>query len=201
MNVQCGRVLLQKVACRTSACWGLDAGRRKVARHSKVLSETRFLGPWAGARSPTRLPKTFSISTRAAAAAGDYETVFRASVEEPEKLWAEAAQGIEWHKPWTKIVERRDPYTTSWFAGGELNICYNAVDRHVLNGQGDQIAIIHDSPVTNTKEAITYKEVLEQNPTSFCFSPLAAADQQTSPIWLQEEGGPDDTAFASVRFH
>uniref|UniRef100_A0A8B9Z602 Acyl-CoA synthetase short-chain family member 3, mitochondrial n=1 Tax=Buteo japonicus TaxID=224669 RepID=A0A8B9Z602_9AVES len=48
------------------------------------------------------------------------------------------------------------------FVGGELNICYNAVDRHVENGRGDQIAIIYDSPVTNTKEKITYKELLEQ---------------------------------------
>uniref|UniRef100_A0A8C8SGL9 Acyl-CoA synthetase short-chain family member 3, mitochondrial n=1 Tax=Pelusios castaneus TaxID=367368 RepID=A0A8C8SGL9_9SAUR len=48
------------------------------------------------------------------------------------------------------------------FVGGELNICYNAVDRHVENGHADQIAIIYDSPVTNTKQAITYKEVLEQ---------------------------------------
>jgi len=48
------------------------------------------------------------------------------------------------------------------FVGGELNICYNAVDRHVENGQGDRIAIIYDSPVTNTKEKITYKELLEQ---------------------------------------
>ncbi|RMB99684.1 hypothetical protein DUI87_23686 [Hirundo rustica rustica] len=48
------------------------------------------------------------------------------------------------------------------FVGGELNICYNAVDHHVENGRGDQIAIIYDSPVTNTKEKITYKELLEQ---------------------------------------
>lgn len=48
------------------------------------------------------------------------------------------------------------------FVGGELNICYNAVDRHVENGRGDQVAIIYDSPVTNTKEKITYKELLEQ---------------------------------------
>lgn len=41
-------------------------------------------------------------------------------------------------------------------------MCYNAVDRHVANGEGEQIAIIHDSPVTNTKQAITYREVLEQ---------------------------------------
>lgn len=43
-----------------------------------------------------------------------------------------------------------------------LNICYNAIDRHIENGEGDKIAIIYDSPVTNTKAAITYKEVLEQ---------------------------------------
>lgn len=43
-----------------------------------------------------------------------------------------------------------------------LNICYNAVDRHIENGQGDKIAIIYDSPVTDTKATITYKEVLEQ---------------------------------------
>lgn len=48
------------------------------------------------------------------------------------------------------------------FVGGELNICYNAVDRHVENGRGDHAAIIYDSPVTNTKEKITYKELLEQ---------------------------------------
>uniref|UniRef100_A0A670K0N3 Acyl-CoA synthetase short-chain family member 3, mitochondrial n=1 Tax=Podarcis muralis TaxID=64176 RepID=A0A670K0N3_PODMU len=108
------------------------------------------------------LPLSRSLSSRPAAPGGDYEAVFRASVEEPEKHWAEAAQGIDWHKPWAQTMQRRYPYSTSWFVGGELNICYNAIDRHVKNGQGDQIAIIHDSPVTNAKEFITYKELLEQ---------------------------------------
>ena len=48
------------------------------------------------------------------------------------------------------------------FVEGMLNICYNAIDRHIENGKGDKIAIIYDSPVTNTKATITYKEVLEQ---------------------------------------
>ena len=48
------------------------------------------------------------------------------------------------------------------FVEGMLNICYNAIDRHIENGEGDKIAIIYDSPVTNTKATITYKEVLEQ---------------------------------------
>lgn len=59
------------------------------------------------------------------------------------------------------------------FVEGMLNICYNAIDRHIENGQGDKIAIIYDSPVTNTKATITYKEVLEQ-----------VMSQTFSPYWL-----------------
>uniref|UniRef100_A0A8C8EED5 Acyl-CoA synthetase short-chain family member 3, mitochondrial n=1 Tax=Otus sunia TaxID=257818 RepID=A0A8C8EED5_9STRI len=95
-------------------------------------------------------------------ALGNYEEVFRSSVAEPERVWGAAAQQIQWDKPWARALERGRPGSASWFVGGELNICYNAVDRHVENGRGDQIAIIYDSPVTNTKEKITYKELLEQ---------------------------------------
>uniref|UniRef100_A0A8C3PXF2 Acyl-CoA synthetase short-chain family member 3, mitochondrial n=1 Tax=Chrysolophus pictus TaxID=9089 RepID=A0A8C3PXF2_CHRPC len=80
----------------------------------------------------------------------------------PEKVWGAAAELIQWSKPWARALERRGPGSDSWFVGGELNICYNAVDRHVENGRGDHVAIIYDSPVTNTKEKITYKELLEQ---------------------------------------
>lgn len=59
------------------------------------------------------------------------------------------------------------------FVEGMLNICYNAIDRHIENGQGDKIAIIYDSPVTDTKATITYKEVLEQ-----------VMSQTVSPYWL-----------------
>ncbi|GAB1295548.1 Acyl-CoA synthetase short-chain family member 3, mitochondrial [Apodemus speciosus] len=48
------------------------------------------------------------------------------------------------------------------FVEGMLNICYNAIDRHIEKGQGDKIAIIYDSPVTDTKATISYNEVLEQ---------------------------------------
>uniref|UniRef100_A0A8B9PS78 Acyl-CoA synthetase short-chain family member 3, mitochondrial n=1 Tax=Apteryx owenii TaxID=8824 RepID=A0A8B9PS78_APTOW len=76
--------------------------------------------------------------------------------------WGAAAARIAWDKPWSKALERRGAGSPSWFVDGELNMCYNAVDRHVENGQGEHIAIIYDSPVTNTKEKITYKELLEQ---------------------------------------
>ncbi|XP_048214908.1 acyl-CoA synthetase short-chain family member 3, mitochondrial isoform X2 [Perognathus longimembris pacificus] len=92
----------------------------------------------------------------------EYRTHFAASVADPEKFWGKAAEQISWYKPWTKTLENRYPPSTSWFVEGMLNICYNAIDRHIENGKGDKIAIIYDSPVTNTKAEITYKEVLEQ---------------------------------------
>uniref|UniRef100_A0A8C0W3E9 Acyl-CoA synthetase short-chain family member 3, mitochondrial n=1 Tax=Castor canadensis TaxID=51338 RepID=A0A8C0W3E9_CASCN len=93
---------------------------------------------------------------------GEYKTHFAASVSDPERFWGKAAEQISWYKPWTKTLENRYLPSTSWFVEGMLNICYNAIDRHIENGKGDKIAIIYDSPVTNTKETISYKDVLEQ---------------------------------------
>nr|XP_020659659.1 acyl-CoA synthetase short-chain family member 3, mitochondrial-like isoform X2 [Pogona vitticeps] len=158
------RALLRQVACSGRAGWCWAAGGRHGSARGKALpGARRRLSAWAWSPPRPRFCHLASpFSSRTSAFGGDYEAVFRASVEEPEKLWAEAAGGIAWHKPWAKTMERGGPFSTSWFVGGELNICYNAIDRHVENGQGDQIAIIHDSPVTNSKAFITYKEVLEQ---------------------------------------
>ncbi|KAM4675118.1 LOW QUALITY PROTEIN: acyl-CoA synthetase short-chain family member 3, mitochondrial [Discoglossus pictus] len=91
-----------------------------------------------------------------------YDQIFKSSVQVPESVWGEAADKITWFKPWTKTMDNSNPPFTKWFVGGKLNVCYNALDRHIENGKGDQFAVIHDSPVTGTKEAITYKEVYEQ---------------------------------------
>ncbi|XP_066490166.1 acyl-CoA synthetase short-chain family member 3, mitochondrial isoform X2 [Tiliqua scincoides] len=161
MNLQrCCRAWLPKLVRRSRVSWARDGGLAPGGQHCRARVQAHRASPWLWNPPPIRLLQgANSFSTPGG---GSYEAVFRASVEEPEELWAGAAQGISWHKPWAKTMERRDPFTTSWFVGGELNVCYNAIDRHVENGHGDQIAIIHDSPVTNTKEAITYKEVLEQ---------------------------------------
>ncbi|XP_062469830.1 acyl-CoA synthetase short-chain family member 3, mitochondrial isoform X1 [Pezoporus occidentalis] len=138
---------------------GAAAGRGGGAwRLSGLPCSGGSLPCWAAAtRSP--LPGGRAASSRAL---GEYEEVFRSSLAEPEKVWGAAAEQIHWYKPWDRALESGRPGRSSWFVGGELNICYNAVDRHVENGQGDKIAIIYDSPVTNTKEKITYKELLEQ---------------------------------------
>ncbi|XP_052800401.1 acyl-CoA synthetase short-chain family member 3, mitochondrial-like isoform X2 [Mya arenaria] len=91
-----------------------------------------------------------------------YDKVFRRSIEDPEDFWAEQAEQLVWDKKWTKVLDNSKPPFTQWFVGGELNTCYNAVDRHVAEGNGGQIAIIYDSPVTKQIKKITYRELWEQ---------------------------------------
>ncbi len=93
---------------------------------------------------------------------GKYEEVFRRSVQDPEGFWGEAAEAITWHKKWDKVLDASNPPFYRWFAGGEMNTCYNALDRHVEGGRANQTAIIYDSPVTNTIRKITYRELLDQ---------------------------------------
>ncbi len=90
-----------------------------------------------------------------------YSEVFEQSISRPDQFWGKAAEAIVWTKPWDKVLdEGRKPFYR-WFAGGELNTCYNALDYHVENGRKDQTAIIYDSPVTDTIRKITYGELLE----------------------------------------
>ncbi|HID71343.1 MAG TPA: propionyl-CoA synthetase [Thermoplasmata archaeon] len=90
----------------------------------------------------------------------NYEESFRKSITDPEGFWAEAAKEIHWFKKWEKVLDDSNPPFYRWFVGGELNSCYNALDRHVENGRGEQIALIYDSPVTGgTIKKFTYKEL------------------------------------------
>jgi propionyl-CoA synthetase len=86
-----------------------------------------------------------------------YDDLHRHSLQHAEAFWAEAAEAIDWHKRWTRVLDGSDAPFYRWFTGGELNTCYNAVDRHVENGRADQAAIIYDSPATDTKRTISYR--------------------------------------------
>ncbi len=92
----------------------------------------------------------------------DYAKVFTESIEQPEVFWAKAAEGIDWYKKCDKVLDSSNPPFYRWFSGGMMNTCYNAVDRHVENGRADQVAIIYDSPVTDTQIKVTYKELQEK---------------------------------------
>ncbi len=77
-----------------------------------------------------------------------YSDVYTAWQAAPEEFWAEQAQDIEWFKTWDRVLDAERPPFYRWFPGGQVNTCYNALDRHVAAGRGAQFALIHDSPVT-----------------------------------------------------
>jgi propionyl-CoA synthetase len=88
---------------------------------------------------------------------GGYGEAYRRSIRQPDEFWSEAALGISWDvAPATVTAGGR------WFPDGRLNTCFNAVDRHVAAGRGDQAALIHDSPVTGAARTFTYAELLDQ---------------------------------------
>ncbi|TXI49468.1 MAG: propionate--CoA ligase [Lysobacter sp.] len=87
-----------------------------------------------------------------------YEDVYRRSIEEPDAFWAEQAQAIHWHKAPQTILQYDVPPFRRWFAGGETNLCYNAVDRHLAE-RPDQLALVAISTETNITREITYREL------------------------------------------
>ena len=90
-----------------------------------------------------------------------YRKVYDGWKADPEGFWAEAAAEIDWIKPWDKVFDRVDGLDR-WFVGAECNTCWNAVDRHVKAGRGDQPAIIHDSAITGTKTTLTFAQLQEE---------------------------------------
>jgi len=89
-----------------------------------------------------------------------YDEAYRRAMTDPEGFWAEAADAIHWTKRWDRVLDDSNPPFYRWFVGGELNTCYNALDVHVdEGGRGDQLALIHDSPVTDTIRKYTYREL------------------------------------------
>ena len=93
---------------------------------------------------------------------GQYLDQYKLSLEQPEKFWATAADSIDWTKKWDRVLDDSNAPIYRWFTGGKLNTCYNALDRHVLNGRANQAALIYDSPVSNTKKTYNYQELLEK---------------------------------------
>ncbi|MEQ5869809.1 propionyl-CoA synthetase [Sagittula sp. NFXS13] len=88
-----------------------------------------------------------------------YSEVYNAWASDPEAFWMEAAQAIDWDQAPTKALTNVGEHMYEWFADGMVNTCWNAVDRHVAQGRGEQTAIIHDSPITQTKREISYVEL------------------------------------------
>jgi propionyl-CoA synthetase len=91
-----------------------------------------------------------------------YHDVYAQWQKDPEGFWAEAAQAIDWYEAPKKIFDPKAGIYGRWFPDAVCNTCYNALDRHVASGRNDQIALIYDSPVTNTVKTFTYGRVLSE---------------------------------------
>ncbi len=89
----------------------------------------------------------------------EYAKISAFAADEPEKFWADVAEKLSWTKRWDAVVGKAEGPIPRWFIGGELNACYNCVDRHVDDGFGDQIAIQYESPVTETARSLTFAEL------------------------------------------
>jgi propionyl-CoA synthetase len=86
---------------------------------------------------------------------GDYDDAYGHWRHDPEGFWRAASNAIDWDRLPEAIIDRSQKPTPAWFPGGRLNTCFNAIDRHVLDGRGDQTALIYDSPATNTVRSYT----------------------------------------------
>jgi propionyl-CoA synthetase len=94
-----------------------------------------------------------------------FDAIHRRSLEDPEGFWGEAAEAIHWHRRPARVLDDSRAPFYRWFSGGELNTCFNALDRWVDGGtgidrrRGDQLALVYDSPVTGTVSLHTYEEL------------------------------------------
>jgi propionyl-CoA synthetase len=83
-------------------------------------------------------------------------------MNDPNGFWGEAAEAIHWFKKPELILDDRNPMRPRWFTGGETNAAFNALDRHVDSGRGDQAALIYDSPVTDTIRSYSFREMRDE---------------------------------------
>src|SRR3984893_3260489 len=91
-----------------------------------------------------------------------YYEVHARSLKDPIGFWGEAAAESDWIEPAKKVFDPSMGVYGRWFTGAVVNTCYNALDRHVAGGRADHVALIHDSPLTNTVTKFTYSELLKE---------------------------------------
>lgn len=91
-----------------------------------------------------------------------YQSEFRRSIDDPQGFWGEEAARLDWYHTPDEILGTDENGLYRWFKGGLMNTCYLALDYHVENGRGDQVALYYDSPVTQTKRSYNYREMRDQ---------------------------------------
>src|SRR6266851_5537481 len=89
--------------------------------------------------------------------AEDYDRIYRESVEEPEKFWGRIAAELHWFKKWEKVLEWNNPWA-KWFVGGQINLSYNCLDRHVQSARKNKAALIWESEPGEVR-TFTYQQL------------------------------------------
>ncbi len=118
--------------------------------------------PNASLTTMAEVKMTDNAASGSGAQAGAWQRAHARSLADPEGFWGEAAAAVDWIKRWDRVLDASAAPFYRWFAGAELNTCYNAVDRHVAQGRGAQPAIIHDSPVTGSVTTLSYAELQQR---------------------------------------
>ena len=110
-------------------------------------------------------PVPAEFAKQANITAEQYQEMYRQSVDDPHGFWSEQAENyLSWFKPWNKVSDwdfSGDDLHIRWFEGGELNVSYNCLDRH-LQTRGDQVAIIWEGDDPNEDRKITYRELHQE---------------------------------------
>jgi propionyl-CoA synthetase len=91
--------------------------------------------------------------------ASRYHETYRNWQQDPEGFWAQAAEALDWDRKWDEVFDGQSGVYGRWFPGSQINMCHNALDRHVAGGRADQLALIHDSPITGTQTKFTYRQM------------------------------------------
>jgi len=92
----------------------------------------------------------------------DFRYQHSSSINKPEEFWRSQSSAVSWVSRGSSVLDGSNPPFYKWFPGWQMNTCFNAVDRHVADGGGSKVAVIYDSPVTNTILKITYAELLDR---------------------------------------
>ncbi|WP_074204256.1 AMP-binding protein [Parasphingorhabdus marina] len=89
----------------------------------------------------------------------NYASLSRHAFEQPERFWGGVAERLNWTRKWDQVVGEGQGPIPRWFGGGQINACYNCVDRHVEQGFGEDTALIYESPVTGTSRQLSFREL------------------------------------------
>ncbi len=118
-------------------------------RIESVLQEDRRFSPPAAFKAQAKLSDE-----------NEYERLYRQSLDDPDTFWGDVASELHWFKPWDKVVEWEEPFV-KWFVGGQTNLSYNCLDRHVEAGRGDKVAIYWEGEPGDSL-TLTYHDLLRE---------------------------------------